>query len=150
MADFSELCPLFNIGVFNETTFPVMYLTAQLPSANLLAGSCTVTGTTIGYFKFGRTVVVSSAFIKREVAVNTTEVELNLGHLTSVDAAYTVFGVVTLPVSASQYEIGYSWVPVTISAAKTFTSDEVLFFGVNAALTVSSGAVALMVRYKEK
>ncbi len=151
MSDFGELCPLFTTGVFNEVTFPgPMYLSAVLTQVNLLAG--TGAQAKAGYFTFGRTVVVTEAYIRRLSATNTTEVELQLFHKTSGTAALTgtVFGTVTLPLSASQYELGYSWQPFVIAADKTFTSDEVLSLQIGAALTVSSGCVELMVRYKEK
>ena len=151
MSDFSELCPLFTTGVFNEVTFPgPIYLSAVLTQVNLLAG--TVAAAKEGYFTFGRTVVVTGAFLRRLVATNTTETSLILLHKTSGTAALTgtIFGSITLPLTGSAHFVGFTWAPFIISAEKTFTSDEVLSLQIDAALTVSSGAVELMVKYREK
>ena len=150
MSDFSEICPLFETGVFNEVTFPgPMYLSAVLTGVNLLAG--TGAQAKAGYFTFGRTVVVTEAFIKRD-SINTTETTLQLFHKTSGTAALagTVFGSITLPLSASAHELIYTWKPFVAFSPKTFTSTDVLSLQIAAALTVSSGSVTLMVRYKEK
>jgi hypothetical protein len=79
-------------------------------------------------------------------------VGLILLHKTSGTAALTgtIFGSITLPLTGSAHELSYTWAPFTISAAKTFTSDEVLSLEIAAGLTVSSGAVELIVRYQEK
>jgi len=151
MSDFSEICPLFNTGVFNEVTFPgPMYLSGVLSLVDLLAG--TGAQEKPGYFTFGRTVIVTEAFIKREVATNTTETTLFLRHKTSGTQALTgtIFGSITLPLTGSAHELGYTWKPFVAFTGKTFTSTDVLALGIASALTVSSGAVALMVRYKEK
>jgi len=153
MSDFSEICPLFNTGVFNEVTFPgPMYLSGVLSLVDLLAGTANMDREALSYFTFGRTVVVTEAFIKREVATNTTETTLFLRHKTSGTQALTgtIFGSITLPLTGSAHELGYTWKPFVAFTAKTFTSTDVLALGIASALTVSSGAVALMVRYKEK
>jgi len=148
MSDFGELCPLFNTGVFGEVTFPVMTLSAKDITVDLLAGSTDQARP--GYFTFGRTVIVTEAFLKREL-INTTETTLWLKHKTSGTQALTgtVFGSITVPLSMSAHQHGF-WKGFKAFTGKTFTSDEVLCFAVASDLTVSSGKVALMVRYKEK
>lgn len=151
MADFSELCPLFKTGVFHEVTFPgPMSLSAVLTQRNLLAG--TGAAAKEGYFTFGRTVVVTNAWIRKEVATNATTTELCLVHKTSGTAALsgTAFATIALASNdGSQFEVGYSWQPFTAFIGKTFTSSEVLSLQIVPAFTVSSGKVALMVRYRE-
>jgi hypothetical protein len=153
MSDFSELCPLFNTGVFNEVTFPgPMPYTAVLTGINLLAG--TSAATKDGYFTFGRTVVVTKAWIRKTTGAPGTVLGLNLLHKTSGTAALTgtIFGSITISVSAGDYEVGYGWQPFTDFSEKTFTSDEVLSLQIAAGLTVDGGGggVELMVRYREK
>jgi hypothetical protein len=148
MSDFGELCPLFNTGVFGEVTFPIMTLSAKDVTADLLAGSTDQARP--GYFTFGRTVIVTEAFLKREL-INTTETTLWLRHKLSGTQGIigTVFGSITIPLSMSAHQHGF-WKKFVPFVGRTFTSDEVLALGVASDLTVSSGKVALMVRYKEK
>ena len=63
MSDFSELCPLFNTGVFGEVTFPAVKMTLSQTLLNALEGLCTA-GAHSGNFVFGRTVVVTDAFLR--------------------------------------------------------------------------------------
>jgi len=150
MSDFSELCPLFNTGVFGEVTFPgPMYLSGVLSTENLLAGTAHASDA-LGFFSFGRTVVVTGAFIRREL-VNTTEVTLHLRHKLSGTEALvgTIFASCTLPLSISAHQYGM-WKAFTTFTGKTFASSDILAMSPGNAATVSSGAVALMVRYKEK
>lgn len=151
MSDFGELCPLFNTGVFNETLFPNIPMTAVSTTSNALDGTLplTVSADRVGVFTFGRTVVVTGAFIRRR-AVNSAEAALLIGHRTSLRAAITVFGSLTIPTTSSAHELSYTWAPFTISAAKTFTSSEILNFGIATAIAGSAGTYDLMIRYKEK
>lgn len=151
MSDFSELCALFNTGVFNEVVFPNIPMTAVSSTSNALDGTLplTVSADRDGVFTFGRTVVVTGAFVRRRVA-NSVEAALLIGHRTSLRAAITVFGSLTIPATASSQELWYTWAPFTISASKTFTSAEILNFGIATAIAGSAGTYDLMVRYKEK
>jgi len=146
MADFSELCPLFATGVFHEVVFPRIALSTVSISANLLVG--TEEGIVrSAMFTFGRTIVVTGCYVKRCTTVNSIETMLEMAHRTTQLAIGTVFGSLTLPITESAHQVNYQWAPMVVTA-KTFTSDEVLSFGTNS--KVSSGAVALMVRYREK
>ena len=104
MSDFSELCPLFNTGVYHEVAFPNLnggtavyatYLTYNMMegiggsaglklSAGLGDASCSM-------FSFGRTVVVTGGWIQR-FATNLTAQNLYLEHRTSGPATGTAFG----------------------------------------------------------
>ncbi|GAG53237.1 unnamed protein product, partial [marine sediment metagenome] len=65
MSDFSELCPLFETGVFHEVTFPNIDMTGITAVGNGLIGSLTVgVATASGNWTFGRTVVVTGAFCR--------------------------------------------------------------------------------------
>lgn len=147
MSDFSELCPLFNTGVFNEVTFNDIPMSAVSICANALSG--TIRAAHQGYFTFGRTVVVTGAFVRRLVA-NSVEAALLLQRRASGEAVGTTFGSLTIPVSVSSHEIPYTWAPFTLSVEKTFTSSDVLGFTLATAIAGSAGVYDLMVRYREK
>ena len=60
MSDFSSLCPLFNTGVYSEVTFP-----------NIVVKSISTT-TAIGPgIPFGRSVIVTSAYVRRQADIST-------------------------------------------------------------------------------
>jgi len=152
MSDFSELCPLFNTGVFSEVTFPYLVnLTAFSVTSNILEGTIT-SGTGAGQFSFGRTVIVTGAFIKRFAATaaasNTAAENVYLQHRTSGGASPTAFGTATVTTTLSIYTIHTYWA-MTV-AEKTFTSSEVLSLGMGTVTATAIGCYDLIVRYREK
>jgi hypothetical protein len=149
MSDFGELCPLFNTGVFNEITFPVIVSTASSDTVNLLEGLSTA-GALAGKdnFTFGRTVVVTNAFIRKWTA-NLEIMYMHLKHYTSAGATPTAFGTWTISNTYTLEEVKYHWKAVT-HTDKTFTSDEVLGLSVSCGTTSSGGEYDLIVQYKEK
>jgi len=159
MSDFSELCPLFNTGVFNEVTFPridisMTALSATAVAYNLLTGSLSAAHSGLPTaFTFGRTVVVTDAYLRRGGTVGVEHL-LWLEHRTSKGAAPTVFGTYTLTTTIC-YETAGAWRQFATVTAKTFTSSEVLGLGigtftVDATLLGTLGGFDLIVRYKEK
>lgn len=147
MSDFSELCPLFNTGVFNEITFPYMAMSTVSKSANLLAGTNEAL-TYSGNFNFGRTVIITEAWVQQYTANVSIEADLLLLHRLTEMSTGTIFASCTIPISVSQAELWYSWKPFIAFTGKTFTSSDILALQV--ASQISSGAIALMIRYKEK
>ena len=77
------------------------------------------------------------------------EMIVKLMHHASELAAGTSIGTITFATSMSFREI-YTWSPLTITTAKTFTSSEVLGLTVATATSNSAGSYDLIVRYKEK
>ena len=149
MSDFSELCPLFETGVFSEILFPSIALSGVSICANALDGTLRMTSNArAGYYTFGRTVIVTGAYARR-MGANSVWVDLMLQHRTSGMAVATTFGSLTISITLSGVEI-YTWVPFTLAAGKTFTSDEVLGLTVGSMITGSTGVYDLLVRYKEK
>ena len=149
MSDFSELCPLFNTGVFNEITFPSIAMTKITASGNALLGSLTCgSATRTAIWTFGRTVVVTDAFIRRRYG-GTVEGAgvIQLMHHTTMLAAGSVFGTHTASVTVSGIEYA-TWVPMAVSD-KTFTSNEVLGFTSLTGSALSAGLFDLILRYKE-
>lgn len=149
MSDFSELCPLFNTGVFHEITFPNISMTTITACGNALLGSLTAdVATKPGIFTFGRTVVVTGAYIKKREEVKGLTI-LRLMHHTSQLAAGTEIGSYQMSTTASTVELIYTMVPMTVTE-KTFTSNEVLGFAPATGSAASGGVFDLWVRYKEK
>jgi hypothetical protein len=146
MSDFSELCPLFNTGVFSEILFPGIRMTDVTLCGNAL--DHTLTASSIGDFTFGRTVVVTGAYI-RKVASAAVAMGLQLQHKTSRLAIGTTFGTQVVSNSITGMAVGQTWVGMTVTDT-TFTSSEVLGLTVAVGTAASGGIFDMIVRYKEK
>ena len=151
MSDFSEICPLFNTGVFSEVGFyQIVNLTAVSTTANILEGTITA-GTGAGQFSFGRTVVVTDAYIRRFAATanatNTAAENVYLQHRSSGGAAATAFGSATITTTLSVYTQHTYWA-MTV-ADTTFTSAAVLSLGMGTVTATAIGCYDIIVRYKE-
>jgi hypothetical protein len=146
MADFGELCPLFESGVFKEVLFPNVSLTDIDASVNALMG--TIIASHSGrFFTFGRTVVVTGGFVRRNETSET--IIVNLLHFTSVLADPTSIASLSMTVTGDGVDT-HLWQPFVTVADKTFTSDEVLGFSCATGTSISAGTYDVMVRYKEK
>jgi hypothetical protein len=146
MSDFGELCPLFSTGVFNEVTFPAINLTAVTACGNALLG--TLTFTKEGAFSFGRTVIVTGAFIRR-TAANGSQAILNLNKHASQLAVGSTIGSLVVSTTLCGMEV-YTWVPMTVATGITVTSNEVLGLTITTGFVSGAGTYDLIVRYKEK
>jgi hypothetical protein len=145
MSDFGELCPLFETGVFKEVLFPNVGMTDIDASVNALMG--TIVASHSGrFFTFGRTVVVTGGFLRRN---ETSEaIILNLLHFASVLADPVAIATLSMTTTGDGVDT-HLWQPMA-AAAKTFTSDEVLGFSCRTGTSISAGVYDVMVRYKEK
>ena len=147
MSDFGELCPLFNTGVFNEISFPKVRLSVCTLCENALYASVAAAASGMGDFNFGRTVIVTGAWVKK-LEVNESAVVAQLMHHTSKNAVGTAFGSLVISISVTGYTVGYGYYSMTV-VDTTFTSSEVLGFSGKSVVT-SGGSYDLIVRYKEK
>lgn len=152
MSDFSELCPLFNTGVFNEVGFGhLVNLTAASITANLIGAGPDQTSDQASGFSFGRTVVVTEAFLRRYTATadssNAAEMHMRLRHRSSKGADATNFGLLTVTTTGSVMT-AYNYNAMAVTAT-TFTSDAVLDFGYGTSTVTAIGCYDLIVRYKE-
>lgn len=146
MSDFGELCPLFNTGVFSEITFPGIAMTNITACGNALDN--TFTASSIGNFNFGRTVIVTGAYVRK--TVNPTAAQsLALQHKTSRLAAGITFGTIVVDITVTGMAVNQTWVGMTVTEA-TFTSSEVLGLTVGTSTASGAGTYDLMIRYKEK
>jgi hypothetical protein len=148
MSDFSELCPLFNTGVFNEITFPqINNLSAVTITANILGGTGDP-ATIPTDFKFSRTVIVTEAFARRYVG-NSVVSNLHIGRrVGSGTAAATVKGTFTCTTSISIYGTHCYKAFATVTAF-TLNSADVLNVSIGTVVAGSIGAFDLIIRYKE-
>lgn len=157
MSDFGELCPLFSTGVFNEITFPQLAMTGFSATAvdnkygNALLGTLTFTKSN-GYFTFGRTVVVTGAFVRRNKTSDSGGIQrVCLVKFTRTPGVYqTGESLGTVLFSVTSDGVGaLTWIEMTV-AAKTFTSSDILGFSMVTGTALSAGTYDLIVRYKEK
>jgi hypothetical protein len=147
MADFSELCPLFNTGVFSEITFPNVRLSDTTNCGNYLFASVAAMASGSGYFTFGRTVVITKAWLRKR-GLNASYAAVLLKHHTTINAVGTEFASLTITVSITGQNPYYAWLPMTVTDT-TFTATDILGL-CTFSVTTSAGIVDLIVRYKEK
>lgn len=147
MSDFSELCPLFNTGVYSEVSFGFCNLSALSATNNALVGALTAAKYPAS-FKFQRTVVVTKIFsIKRKAAG--TAVVLTAGRRASTGtAAKTVFASIAWTATDTIFLVGRARA-MTQAANKTFLAADVLDFCSKTSVT-DPGQYGFIVRYKEK
>ena len=147
MSDFGELCPLFNTGVFSEMVFPSVRLSDVSSCANALFATADAMASGSGNFTFGRTVVVTGAWLRKTVAGDGAII-VYLNHHSSRNATGTVFGSLTVSVSVTGMSVLHGYVPMTVTDM-TFTAAAVLGL-CPATVTVSGTTFDLIIRYKEK
>jgi hypothetical protein len=147
MSDFGELCPLFNTGVFSEITFPHVRMSDTTICANYLMASVAAMASGSGYFTFGRTVVITKAYMRKQVLGDSAVVAV-LQHHTSINAIGTVFASLTFTVSVTGFTPYYAWIPMTVTDT-TFSATDILGLAA-ASVVVSAGIYDLIIRYKEK
>ena len=138
MSDFSSLCPLFNTGMYSELT---------LPYCN--AGGVSATEVVDAGYPFGRSVIVTAAYLKKHTAFGATATgaKLYLCRQTSASAAATVFASIVLS-ATDTVVVPKQWAAFTVTA-KTFGATKVLALRTNKSRT-GMKHVSVIVRYKEK
>jgi hypothetical protein len=138
MSDFSELCPLFNTGVYSEITLP-----------NLLLAGRSTTNKVDGGYAFGRSVIVTAAYLKKKSAFDATATAtaVYLCRQASYAATKTVFASRLLSATDVTLAVG-KWLPFTVTA-KTFSATQVLAVRVKS-LKTGMRPADVIVRFKEK
>jgi hypothetical protein len=148
MADFGELCPIFNAGVYSEVMFPHIGMSGITASGNALVGSLASSITMPGAFVFGRTVVVTDAFVRR-YSLNEASMVLYLRHHTSQTAEGTIFGTMTITPTMSIWD-AYTWVPFANVTSITFTATDILGIAPSLGTATSAGGYDFIIRYRDK
>jgi hypothetical protein len=139
MSDFSELCPLFNTGVYSELTLP--YIDMNISS----------TGKADGGYKFGRSVIITAAFIKKHTAftATATATKAYICRQASIDATKTVFASIALSATdTTATAVPRQWKALTVTA-KTFSATQLLVVRTNKGRTGMKHC-SFIIRYKEK
>ena len=150
MSDFGQLCPLFESGVFSEVIFPDIHMTDISICGNALVGTQAAFASAMGHWTFGRTVVVTEAWVRKLSAVASL-ITYDLMHHTSQLAVGTIIGTVQLSTTITGQPIGAGYIPFTIPAAFTFASSDVLgLVPAGESDNADAGYIDLLVRYKEK
>jgi hypothetical protein len=147
MSDFSELCPLFSTGVYNEMTIGPISFTGLSLTNNALAGNFGKPSVPAS-LKFQRTVVVTKIFAQKYRVVGTKVVINAKRHLSTGTAAGTVFATIAWSTTDTLYPVGMIR-KFTQAANKTFLAADVLGFIQLTKKTVP-GRFGFIVRYKEK
>ena len=139
MSDFSSLCPLFNTGVYSEITLPYIFI-----------GTRSTTNKFEGGFPFGRSVIVTAAYVKKHTTpVSTTSaITLKLAKAATWAATRTVFASKLLSKTVTTQAVG-RYLTMTVTA-KTFGATSVLHVVSGSKEATCSVHASILVRYKEK
>jgi len=137
MSDFSDLCPLFNTGVYGEFVFPYVSVSA--------VSSTEGTG---GYI-FGRSVIVTAAYVTKHTTVpSTTDAfTLKLAKAATFAATITVFASYKISKTVTTQKIG-KLLAMTVTA-KTFGATDVLLLS-SSGVQQNAKRQNVYVRFKEK
>src|SRR5512137_1607343 len=104
MSDFSELCPIFNTGVYHELYLGRVTASVYSSATFNYLSSVGDPATAPVSFNFGRTVVVTNFWLRRKGAITTATVSLQFGRRTgSGTADATIFGLFKFTEDASTY-----------------------------------------------
>jgi len=153
MSDFSELCPLFETGVYNELYLGSMTCSMyNVGTYNFLSSpQAAADGPTS--LNFGRTVVVTQVWVKRGATATayTATLCIIVGRRTgSGTTAATAFGTICFSMSTavSQYRSRH-WTPIDPTSFTLSTAD---YLDITCASdeTDSGEGIEVIVQYREK
>lgn len=147
MSDFSELCPLFTTGVYNELTVNVVGFTGLSATMNALMGAV-IKATKPCSLKFDRTVIVTKVFAHQKNIPGTGVILLAKRHLSAGTVAGTAFASIVFSTTSTVKHLN-SLHAMTQAANKTFLAADVLGFA-NKTKKTDGGRFSFIVRYKEK
>jgi hypothetical protein len=149
MSDFSELCPLFNTGVYNEVSFHNISMTAIAPTHNALVGARGL-ATSPASFKFGRTVIVTKVYQRCDTRPSTKHTILAVKQKSTGTAALTAYASLLSSVTIAKSQAQGRYRAMTQAANKTFLAADVLGFSSKTTIATKAGYYSFIVRYKDK
>ena len=137
MSDFSALCPLFNTGVYSTLTIPYVSVSGISTTSK------------VGGYVFGRSVIVTAAYLVKHTAFSATATacKVYLCRQASYNATKTVFASIALSATDVTFAVG-KCLAFTVTA-KTFSATQYLTIRANAKKT-GMKTISVMARYKEK
>lgn len=147
MSDFSELCPLFSTGVYNEVCLDFCSMSGLSATNNALVGALTAAKYPAS-FKFQRTVVVTKVYSQKR-GVGSEAIILTIGRRAATGtAAKTAFASIAWSSTDTLFPVGRIRA-MTQAANKTFLAADVLDISLKTTKT-DAGQYGFIVRYKEK
>lgn len=127
MSDFSELCPLFETGVYNELYLGDMTASIYDSATFNFLSSAGDPATAPSSFRFGRTVVVTEVWTKRKTDATPLShtICLYVGRRTgSGTATQSVFGTICFSMSTSTFpQIKNAWQAIGPTSFTLHTAD---------------------------
>jgi len=137
MSDFSDLCPLFNTGVYGEITFPYVSLSAVSSTEG------------IGGYVFGRSVIVTAAYVSKHTTVpsSTDAFTVKLAMAATYAASITAFASQKISNTTTTQALG-KLLTMTVTS-KTFGATDVLLLSTDG-VQANSKHQSVYVRFKEK
>lgn len=148
MSDFSELCPLFSTGVYNELTLGAVTFTGISTTMNALAGTGTLAATP-GSLKFDRTVIITRIYAQKLGAAGTQMGIIAFHHKATGTVAGTAFASILWTATDAKFTPNMIR-KFTQASAKTFLAADVLGFSNKTGGTADPGTYGIIIRYKEK
>lgn len=148
MSDFSELCPLFSTGMYNELTIGQLTFTALSTTNDATVGKYTLAAHP-GSLKFGRSVIVTNVFLKKLVTATTPLIVYVGRRAATGTAALTVFASLASSTTVTVHCVN-RYRKMTQAANKNFNAADVLGITCNHASAAAMGKYEFIVRFKDR
>ena len=155
MSDFSELCPIFNTGVYHELYLgrfsTSVYYTSTTLTLNWLSNA-SVPADVPSSFRFGRTIVVTGWWTRKKIANNeSTTVNIIIGRRTgSGTAAASIFGTATFSAGITAFpDIVNAWRAGYMTASMTLHTADCLNITNSLGLD-DCPTMDIIIQYREK
>lgn len=150
MSDFSELCPIFNTGVYHELYLGRWTASVYTSATYNFLSSVGDPATAPASMNFGRTVVVTKAWLRRIGAVTTATCSYRLGRRTgSGTATQSIFGLLTISEDQTTHpDFAGNWQLISLTACMTVNTADFLDLSCTGVATDASFDV--IVQYREK
>lgn len=150
MSDFSELCPLFDTGVYNELYLGVMTFSIYDSATFNFLSSPGDPATAPSSLRFGRTIVVTECWAKRKLGATPLShtICVYIGRRTgSGTAVQSLFGTICFSMSVSTFpNIMNAWQAMGMTSMTLNTAD---CLDISAALP-DVMACEFIIQYREK
>jgi len=150
MSDFSELCPLFETGVYNELYLGQLTGTIYTSATYNFLGPVGAPTAMPSSFRLGRTVVLTEVYVRRNADLAAPTVRLKVGRRTaSGTATQSFFGTLTFLSNIVTFpDIQRAWQAMGPTSFTLNTAD-VLDISIDLG-TDATGLYDIIIQYREK
>lgn len=150
MSDFSELCPLFSTGVYNELYLGEFSGSAYASPTQNFMSSAGDPATAPSSFRFGRTIVVTELYARKRITPTTATCCLVLGRRTgSGTATISPFGTLCMSTGITAFpQIVRAWRAMGPTAMTLNTADVLSI--TNTLAGDDGGSFDIIIQYREK